>query len=116
MKVIAYREAAARTFDGGEARGITGRVAIGATDGAEHFCMRIFTVAPGGFTPRHIHDWEHEIFIHAGHGAILRDGTWLDVQSGTVLFIPGGEEHQLKNRGSEDLVFVCLIPAGIPEL
>ena len=116
MKVINYKEAAARTFDGETAKGVTGRVAIGKDDGAQNFCMRVFTLASDGFTPRHSHEWEHEVFVHAGHGKIFKDGEWLDIASGNVLFIPGGEEHQLKNTGSGDLVFVCLIPSGVPEL
>ncbi len=116
MKVINYMEAAPRTFDGGPAKGVTGRVAIGRNDGADNFCMRVFTVAPGGFTPRHSHEWEHEVFVHSGRGGIFKEGDWLEVSGGTVLFIPGGEEHQFKNTGEGDLVFACLIPSGIPEL
>jgi quercetin dioxygenase-like cupin family protein len=33
-----------------------------------------------------------------------------------VVFIPGNEEHQLKNAGDELFTFVCVIPAGAPEL
>jgi quercetin dioxygenase-like cupin family protein len=116
MKVIDYREASAQTFDSQTVKGVTGRVAIGKDDGAENFCMRAFTVAPGGFTPKHSHAWEHEVFVHAGRGKIFRAGEWIDVTGGTALFIPGGEEHQFKNAGEEDLVFICLIPSGVPEL
>jgi quercetin dioxygenase-like cupin family protein len=116
MKVINYKKAATQTFEGETVKGVTGRIAIGKDDGAGNFCMRVFTVAPGGFTPKHSHYWEHEVFIHAGQGKIFREGDWLDVASGTVLFIPGGEEHQFKNTGKSDLVFVCLIPSGVPEL
>lgn len=37
---------------------ITGKIAIGKADGATNFTMRVFTLAPGGFTPKHIHTWE----------------------------------------------------------
>ena len=97
-------------------KGVTGRVVIGKNDGAKNFCMRVFTVAAGGFTPKHSHTWEHEVFVHAGQGRILREGKWVDVESGTVLFIPGGEEHQFKNTGKDAFVFVCLIPSGIAEI
>lgn len=116
MKIIDYHTAAAQTFDGGAAKGVTGRIAIGKNDGAANFCMRVFTVAPQGFTPRHSHAWEHEVFIHAGHGRLLKDGQWQEVSGGTVCFIPGDEEHQFENTGTDDLVFVCLIPSGAPEL
>ena len=33
--------------------------------------MRIFEVEPEGYTPRHAHDWEHEILVHSGSGQVL---------------------------------------------
>jgi quercetin dioxygenase-like cupin family protein len=38
------------------------------------------------------------------------------VEAGSVIFIPGNEEHQLRNAGTEDFTFVCLIPQGVAEL
>jgi quercetin dioxygenase-like cupin family protein len=116
MKHIHFREAQAQHFDGGPARGVTGWVAIGRADGADRFCMRVFEIAPGGHTPCHRHPWEHEILIHAGSGEVLRKGVWEPLGAGEVLFIPGGEEHQIRNRSDGPLVFACLIPAGVPEL
>jgi quercetin dioxygenase-like cupin family protein len=116
MKIIHYSEVSGHMFNNEAAKGVTGRVVIGENDGAQNFCMRVFTVAPGGFTPKHSHPWEHEVFIHGGQGKMLRDGEWVDVEKGTVLFIPGGEEHQFKNTGTDELVFICLIPSGIAEI
>ena len=116
MKVLDYKEAPPHVFDSDTVRGVTGRVVIGKDDHADHFCMRVFTVSPGGFTPRHAHDWEHEVFIHSGKGQVYRNGEWQTVTSGTAVFIPGGEEHQFINAGGEDFVFICLIPAGVSEI
>lgn len=116
MKIINYTEAAATTFNSDIAQGVTGRVVIGKKDGAPNFCMRLFTLAPDGFTPRHSHDWEHEILIHEGEGKLLQNGEWVTVTRGTVIFIPGGDEHQFKNDSDADLVFACLIPSGVAEL
>jgi quercetin dioxygenase-like cupin family protein len=116
LKLIHYSEAETKVFDGGPAKGVTARVVIGRADGADHFCMRVFELAEGGYTPMHSHDWEHEIFIHAGEGMVFRQGSWAPVKPGNVVFVPGNEEHQLKNTGTSALVFVCLIPAGAPEI
>jgi len=116
MKIIHYSEADSKIFDKDPAKGVTGRVVIGNADGAAHFCMRVFELSPGGHTPKHAHSWEHEIFVHAGKGAVWRDGQWVEVAQGNVIFIPGNEEHQLKNTGDAALIFVCLIPAGVAEL
>ncbi len=116
MKIIDYTEAKSQTFDNDIAKGVTGRVVIGEEDGANNFCMRMFTLASGGYTPKHSHAWEHEIFIHSGEGKIFQDGTWTTVTNGNVIFIPGEEEHQFKNESDGDFVFVCLIPSGVAEL
>ncbi len=98
------------------AKEVDGRVVIGQADGADNFCMRVFEVAPEGHTPFHEHAWEHEIFFHQGKGNVFCQGEWKAIQSGSVVFIPGGEEHQIKNAGSDPLTFVCLVPKGAPEL
>lgn len=116
MKIIHYSDAESQTFDSDIVKGVTGRVVIGKADKAENFCMRAFTVEPGGFTPRHTHEWEHEIFIHQGKGQIFKDGSFQDVKSGDAIFIPGHEEHQFKNESDEPFTFICLIPKGVPEL
>lgn len=116
MKFIKYTDVKPVLFDGGPAKGIAGRVVIGKNDGANNFCMRIFEVSQSGFTPRHSHSWEHEIFIHSGNGEVYNNGNWISVSAGSVVFIPGNEEHQIRNTGNDNLVFACLIPSGAPEL
>jgi len=115
MKIIHYTEAEPKVF-GSPAKDVTARVVVGKADGADNFCMRIFELAPGGYTPRHTHAWEHEQFVHAGRGCILRNGEWAEFGPGSVLFVPANEEHQLKNTGDEDLVILCLVPSSAPEL
>ena len=116
MKMVNYTDATAHHIDNEVASGVTGRVLIGRADEASNFCMRSFTLAPGGFTPRHSHDWEHEVFVHSGIGRVYKDGEWQTVTSGTAVFIPAGEEHQFMNGGVEDFTFICLIPSGIDEI
>jgi quercetin dioxygenase-like cupin family protein len=116
LKVIHYSEAKSKVFDSGPAKGVTARVVIGRGDGAENFCMRVFELAQGGHTPLHAHEWEHEMFVHAGEGSLFRQGDWVPVRHGNVIFVPGNEEHQLKNTGQNVLVLVCLIPSSAPEI
>lgn len=116
MKIMEYRTINPTLIDTKEARGISGRVVIGKSDGAKNFCMRVFEIAPGGYTYKHSHDWEHEVFVHAGEGGVLARGQWHPVKAGSVVFIPGGDEHQLRNEGRDVFVFVCLVPSGAPEM
>ncbi len=116
MKILNYREAEEKRFDNDAVKGVSGRVVIGKADGAPNFCMRVFELEKGGFTPRHAHDWEHEIFFHSGKGQVFNEGKWVPVAAGSAAFIPGNKIHQIRNDGEEQLVFVCLIPEGAPEI
>jgi len=83
---------------------------ISKKDGAENFAMRLFEVLPGGYSPLHQHDWEHEVFILEGKG-ITRDKTHEEsFKKGDVFFVPSMEWHQFVNTGTETLKFLCLIP------
>jgi quercetin dioxygenase-like cupin family protein len=113
---IVYRQIPPEHFDTPNMKGVDGRVVIGKQQGAEHFCMRIFELAPGGYTPRHTHDWEHEMFIHAGQGEAYSSGSWHPVAAEDVLFIPANEEHQIRNNSQDALIFLCLVPSKAPEL
>ncbi|HOW57218.1 MAG TPA: cupin domain-containing protein [Smithellaceae bacterium] len=116
MKIMPYSEIKATHVDNDVARGVAGRVLVGKSDGADNFCMRIFEIAPGGYTPRHTHNWEHEMFIHAGAGEIYGQGRWHSVATGSVIFMPANEEHQIKNTGTDLLKVVCIVPSQAPEL
>lgn len=116
MKLINYTTVIPTHINNDQASCVAGRVVIGKDDGANNFCMRIFEIAPGGHTPKHIHPWEHEIFFHAGVGEAYGDGKWNPVKPGTVLFVSPNEEHQIRNTGKWLLVFACLVPSNAPEL
>ncbi len=116
MKINPYTQAQATHFASEAAKGIAARVVIGKSEGANNFCMRVFEIAPGGHTPKHSHDWEHEMFIHSGEGEVYGNDRWNPIASGNVVFMPGNEEHQLRNTGKELLVVICVIPGTAPEL
>jgi quercetin dioxygenase-like cupin family protein len=116
MKITPYAQAQVTHFDQEPAKGVAARVVIGKKDGAENFCMRVFEIAPGGHTPKHTHDWEHEMFVHAGTGEVFSNGRHQPLTPGNVVFVPANEEHQFLNTGQELLVVVCLIPGKAPEL
>lgn len=116
MKITHYSKIEPKSYSGDNVKEVKGRVAIGKADGAQNFCMRVFELSQEGYTPRHSHEWEHEIFFHNGKGQVFCDNKWIDVEKGSIAFIPGNEEHQIRNNGTQTLVFVCLIPSGVPEL
>ncbi len=116
MKIINYKDIEPTRFESTDINGVAARVVIGKKQGADNFCMRIFEFTPGGYTRRHSHDWEHEMFIYSGSGEIFSSGRWNSVEAGNAVFVPGNEEHQIRNNGKELLTVVCLVPSKAPEL
>ena len=93
------------------ASGVTMRMLVGPEDGAPNFHMRHFTVAPGGHSPHHQHDYEHEVLILAGSGLVKSEQGDRPCQKNVVVFVPANEKHQFVNTGPDPLEFICLIPA-----
>lgn len=79
-------------------------------DGAPNFAMRQFEVAPGGYTPRHHHPYEHEIYVVEGEGEVYEGDTPHRIRAGDVVLVKPDDVHQFKNVGSGPLKFLCLIP------
>ena len=78
--------------------------------GAPNFAMRQFIVEPGGSTPKHTHQWEHEVYVLSGSGTVLGGNEESICRDGSVVYIPPNELHQFKNTSNEDSIFLCLIP------
>jgi len=74
------------------------------------FAMRYFVVSPGGSTPRHAHPWEHEVFVLQGQCTAFCEGETRTVGSNHAIYIEPGAIHSFSNDGTEDLVFLCMIP------
>ncbi len=90
--------------------GATIRELITAQDGAPHFAMRMFEVAPGGHTPLHTHPYEHEVFILDGEGELGGGVEAKPLRPGDAVFVPADILHQFRNTGQKTLRFLCLIP------
>lgn len=116
MKLINYESVTPTYFNNDAVKGVAGRVVVGKADDANNFCMRVFEIAPQGFTPKHSHPWEHEMFVHSGAGEIFSNGKWYPIGPGSVIFMPPDEEHQVRNTGKETLILACLVPSTAPEL
>ncbi|MCP4591325.1 MAG: cupin domain-containing protein [bacterium] len=109
IRPIEEHEQVEFTLDG--AREAKMRMLIGPEDGAKNFHMRHVEVGPGGCTPHHSHDYEHEILVLKGSGVATSAQGERPFSSGDVIFIPANERHQLVNKSESPCEFVCLIPA-----
>lgn len=111
MKVAAITTVEQKTVTMEGASGARMRMLVGQQDGAGNFHMRHFEVEPGGFTPHHQHDYEHEILILKGHGVAQSAQGEQRFSAGDVIWVPPNEMHQFRNTGPTALEFICLIPA-----
>ena len=92
------------------ASGVSMRLLVGRDDGAPNFAMRWFELEPGGHTPRHKHNYEHEVIIVDGRGEMSGEGQVRTLASGDAVYIPANEAHQFRNTGTQVLKFVCMVP------
>jgi len=116
MKITNYKDVLPIVMDNEKIKNVTGRIMIGKENNAKNFCMRLFEMGPSGYTPKHVHDWEHEVFVHSGCGEVFIKDTFYPLEEGSAVFIPPNIEHQFRNTSEKPFIFVCLIPSGAPEL
>ena len=92
------------------AKNVTKQTGITGKNGWGGWSMRIFTLGKDGYTPRHSHEWPHINYIIKGKGTLFIDGKEQNVKPGDTAYVKGGEEHQFKNAGEEELSFICIVP------
>lgn len=92
--------------------GATKQLVLGSADGVPNFSFRVFTLDPGGHTPRHSHATEHLNYILAGRGCLVdEEGKEHSLVAGDFAFVPPDQEHQFRNeKGDVPLVFLCAVP------
>jgi quercetin dioxygenase-like cupin family protein len=110
MKVMHYEQVNAAPVTAEGAVGCHIRCLVDASDGAPSFSMRHFELAVGGYTAKHAHGHEHEVFILEGTGVVLEGDTEHPLRAGSVVFVPPNQLHQFRNTGHTSLKFLCLIP------
>ncbi|WP_277554351.1 cupin domain-containing protein [Halobaculum limi] len=98
------------TVDAGE--GMSKGVLLDESDGAPHFAMRRFELAPGARVPNHTNEVEHEQYVLAGEYTVGIDGEEHTVTAGDALLIPAGVPHWYRNDGDEPGAFICVVPNG----
>ena len=87
-------------------------ILVGRQHGAPNFAMRHYVVAPGGHTPHHAHNYEHEVIIIDGEADVTYGTATHRIRSGDVLFIAPNQMHQFRNVGAVPLRFLCMVPTS----
>lgn len=96
----------------GEGSEITKRVVFGPGKFWDSHVMRVFTVKPGSASPFHSHEWPHYVIFLQGKAEGLIDNDRADLEKGDFAYVPPNVEHNFKNMGEEDLMFICIVPTS----
>jgi quercetin dioxygenase-like cupin family protein len=110
MKIKSLQDVSPQIFDSNTAAGVKKWVLLSEEDGAPNFRMRLFEVAPGGFSPYHRHNYEHEVYILEGQGVVVGETEERPISAGQAVLVLPNEQHQFKNTGTSPLKFICVIP------
>jgi quercetin dioxygenase-like cupin family protein len=94
------------------AEGLQKGVLVSDADGAPHFAIRRFTLAPGAEVPKHTNEVEHEQYVLVGEYTVGIGDEEFTVEAGDSLFIPAGTVHWYRNAGDEEGAFLCAVPNG----
>lgn len=110
MKVGHYQETKQQPVEMEGSSGCQVRWLVGSSDGAPNFAMRQFEVGVGGYTPKHHHPYEHEVYVLEGEGVVLEGDTQHAIKAGDVIFVAPDDVHQFRNTGQSALKFLCMVP------
>ncbi len=112
MKIVSLGDVERQKVVMEGASGACKQVPVGGGDGSPLMALRVFTIEPGGFTPRHHHPYEHINYIISGSG-FLKDpeGNERPLAAGDFALVLPDELHQYRNGSpDEPLVMICLVP------
>jgi quercetin dioxygenase-like cupin family protein len=91
-------------------KGVVFRQMLAKNVDAPNFYLRLFDVEPGGNTPLHAHDWEHEVFVFSGQGKIVLADSEHTLREGDAVFVQANETHQFVNDSASLMRMICVIP------
>jgi mannose-6-phosphate isomerase-like protein (cupin superfamily) len=72
------------------------------------YSIDLVRVAPGGYSPVHFDPDNHAFFFIEGNGTVTIAGEASDVGPGSVVKIPFGALHAIRNTGEVPLVFLTI--------
>ncbi len=110
MYISHIDESEKKHLEGEQLSKVIKQTAVGPEQGWDDYVMRVFTVGPGGHTPKHAHPWPHINYVLEGSGTLFHEGSESEIEKGSIAYVPEGTEHQFRNTGTADLVFICIVP------
>jgi quercetin dioxygenase-like cupin family protein len=91
-------------------KGVDFRPVLAENVNPPNFHLRVFDIAPGGHTPKHAHEWEHEVYVVEGEGKLSLKDRDEPLVAGDAVYIEPAELHQFGNDGAATMRMVCVVP------
>ena len=110
MIVGNYKDLIAKEVLHPEAKNAKMKVLVSPEEGWKDHVMRVFELAPDGYTPKHKHPWPHINYIIEGNGELFIAGKIHEVTAGSYAYVPENELHQFRNVGNKEFKFICIVP------
>lgn len=111
MKVVSHwKDIAATPVDMEGVKDAKKRLVLGPDDATPLMALRVFTLAPGGYTPFHQHPFEHMNVVLEGQGVLRKADGEHALTAGAMALVLPDELHQFRNAGDDPFSFVCLVP------
>ena len=110
MIVSNEHQIVAKPMDSPEVKNAAMKVLVGAQEGWTDHVLRIIELGPGGYSPRHKHDWPHINYMVDGSGVLYIDGREHTVEKGAYAYVPANADHQFRNTGDGVFRFICIVP------
>jgi quercetin dioxygenase-like cupin family protein len=93
------------------AKGVHKQIPLSRQDGVPTYSFRVFTIAPGGHTPFHQHEFEHMNYVIEGEGTLVSENREHGLREGDFALVLAGEKHQYRNSSqNHNLVMICAVP------
>jgi quercetin dioxygenase-like cupin family protein len=110
MPVIKYRDMKLTEINAQGVKDVVKANVVGGPEGWKDHTLRVFRLAPGGFSPQHQHDWEHVNYIINGKGQLRIGDEVHEVSEKDFAFVPPNTMHQFSNPYDEPFEFICIVP------
>jgi quercetin dioxygenase-like cupin family protein len=111
MKIISQNKTSQIKVDMEGAKNAFKQVPISKEDGSPLFSFRVFTIEPGGYTPKHSHPYEHINYVIKGKGTLFsKEKGEQTIQTGDFALVLPNEVHQYKNVSkTKSFVMICAV-------
>ena len=81
-------------------------------EGVEELTFSHAILPPSGRTDSHSHDRPELIYVVSGKGICVHEGEETPIQADVALWVPAGEQHQIRNSGDVPLKLATVfVPA-----